>query len=51
MADKLIHIKISREVNDEISQLVKTGLYSNKNEIIREAIRNTYLKYKDEIKK
>lgn len=50
MPDKdTLHIRVSKELVDGMGHLVSRGLFSNKNEIIREAIRKTILKYKDEI--
>lgn len=46
----VLHIRISREMQTEIDRLVEEGLFSNKNEVIRGAIRCVILKYKDEIK-
>lgn len=42
-----IHVRIPKEMSKDLELLVKKGLYSNKNEIIRAAIRSTLLKYKD----
>lgn len=51
MNDKsMLHIRISQSMANEIENLTSTGLFSTKNEIIREAIRQVILKYKDEIK-
>ena len=50
MEDKeVLHIRISKELLNEIEDLVEIGLFSNKNEIIRGAIRTIILKYKDEV--
>jgi len=43
----LLHIRISKDMLKQFDSLIKKGLFSNKNEIIRESIRNTLLKYKD----
>jgi len=47
--DKLIHIRISKEMRDKLQVLIDSGLYNNQAEIIREAIRNLLLKYKEDI--
>jgi Arc/MetJ-type ribon-helix-helix transcriptional regulator len=50
MPDKeILHVRISKDMLDRADYLVEQGLYSNKNEVIREAIRNVLLKYKGEV--
>jgi Arc/MetJ-type ribon-helix-helix transcriptional regulator len=51
MPDKdILHIRISKDMADKVNYLIDKGLFSNKNEVIREAIRSIILKYKDEVK-
>lgn len=47
--NNLLHLRISKNLMKELDKLVDKGLFSNKNEVIREAIRNSLLKYKDEL--
>ena len=44
----LIHIRISKDMEGSIYRLIEKGLFANKSEVIREVIRNTLMKYKDE---
>ena len=46
----VLHIRISQDMMSRLDSLIVKGLFSNKNEIIREAIRTVVLKYKDEVK-
>ena len=46
----VLHIRISQDMMDGIDSLIAKGLFSNKNEIIRGAVRTVVLKYKDEVK-
>ena len=45
-----IHIRISQELKEQTEALVESGLFSNTNEVIRQAIRSQLLKYKHERK-
>ncbi len=46
-----LHLRLSKDLLFELEGLIDKGLFSNKNEIIREAIRTTLLKYKELEKK
>jgi len=50
MQDKdFLHVRISRDMLELVEKLVSKGLFSNKNEVIRESIRTILLKYKEEV--
>jgi Arc/MetJ-type ribon-helix-helix transcriptional regulator len=49
--DSLLHIRISKEMREKLQILIDSGLYNNQAEIIREAIRDLLLKYKEDIDK
>lgn len=49
--DKLLHIRISKKLLAKLQILIDQGLYNNQAEIVREAIRNHLLKYKEETEK
>ncbi|HLD86581.1 MAG TPA: ribbon-helix-helix domain-containing protein [Candidatus Nanoarchaeia archaeon] len=45
-----LHIRISEELKEKVEALVDSGLFSNTNEVVRQAIRGQILKYKNERK-
>ena len=47
----LIHVRVGRELKEKMKELTDKGLFSNQAEIVREGIRSTILKYRDENKK
>ena len=49
--EDIIHIRISKDMENKIEHLIEKGMFANKSEVIREVIRNTLMKYKDEIEK
>ena len=51
MDDELIHIRVSKKVKAQMHDLIEEGYFNNVAEIVREGIRNTLLKYKEELKK
>jgi len=51
MDDELLHIRISKKIKAQMQILIDEGYFNNHAEIVREGIRNTVLKYKEEIKK
>jgi len=44
----LIHIRVGREIKEEMEKLIESGLFTNQSEIAREGIRNVILKYRKE---
>ncbi|MBL7056572.1 hypothetical protein ISS07_06680 [Candidatus Woesearchaeota archaeon] len=52
MDDKdTLHIRVSQEIVNSLQNLVDKGMFSNKNEAIRESIRTILLKYKEEVER
>ena len=49
MKDLLLHIRVSKKVKEQMQVLIDTGYFNNQAEIVREGIRNTLLRYKEEI--
>ena len=50
MDDELLHIRISKKIKEQMQVLIDEGYFNNHAEIVREGIRNTVLKYKEEIR-
>jgi len=48
MTESLLHIRISKEMKNQMQSLIDKGLFSNQAEIAREGIRYILLKYKVE---
>lgn len=46
MADELIHIRVGKEIKNQMQKLIDAGLFTNQSEIAREGIRNLILKYR-----
>jgi len=44
----LIHIRVGKEIKEEMEKLIESGLFTNQSEIAREGIRNIILKYRKE---
>lgn len=51
MDDELLHIRVSKKFKEQMQLLIDEGYFNNHAEIVREGLRDTLLKYKDEIKK
>ncbi|MFC1741684.1 ribbon-helix-helix domain-containing protein [Nanoarchaeota archaeon] len=49
MDDLLLHIRVSRKLKEQIQVLIDAGYFNNQTEVVREGIRDTLLKYKDEL--
>jgi|TARA_B100001971_G_C18205368_1_gene547234 Arc/MetJ-type ribon-helix-helix transcriptional regulator len=47
----LLHIRVGKQLKQEMQKLIDSGLFSNQAEIAREGLRDLLLKYKDQIKK
>ena len=43
----LLHIRVGKEIKKEVQKLINSGLFSNQAEVVREAVRDLLLKYKD----
>ncbi|MFA6088586.1 MAG: hypothetical protein WC755_01865 [Candidatus Woesearchaeota archaeon] len=44
----LIHIRVGKEIKEEMEKLIDSGLFTNQSEIAREGIRSIILKYRKE---
>ena len=47
----LLHIRVGKQLKEEIQQLIDSGLFSNQAEVAREGIRDLLLKYRHHTKK
>jgi Arc/MetJ-type ribon-helix-helix transcriptional regulator len=43
--EDLIHIRVGKEIKQEMEKLIASGLFTNQSEIAREGIRTIILKY------
>lgn len=50
MDDELLHIRINKKLKEQMQILIDEGYFNNYTEIAREGIRNTVIKFKEEIK-
>lgn len=48
--DKLIHIRVGKQLKKQMDLLIEKGYFSNQAELAREGIRKVLLTYKDELK-
>jgi len=44
----LIHIRVGKEIKEEMEKLIDSGLFTNQSEIAREGIRSIIIKYRKE---
>ena len=49
MDDLLLHIRVSKKIKKQMQTLIDEGYFNNQAEIVREGIRGTLLRYKEEI--
>ena len=49
MDDQLLHIRVSKKLKEQMQFLIDNGYFSNQAEIVREGIRHTLLRYRDEL--
>ena len=49
--DELLHIRIGKELKNQMKELIDSGLFNNQAEIAREGIRALILKYQEVTKK
>ena len=49
MDDLLLHIRVSKKVKDQMQVLIESGYFNNQAEVVREGIRSTLLRYKEEL--
>lgn len=45
--DKLLHIRVGKELKRKIQELIDEGMFTNQTEVAREAIRDLIIKYKE----
>lgn len=46
--DELVHIRVGKELKEQMQILIDIGLFSNQAEIVREGLRGLLLKYERE---
>jgi Arc/MetJ-type ribon-helix-helix transcriptional regulator len=49
MDDLLLHIRVNKKIKEQMQVLIDAGYFNNQAEVVREGIRNTIIRYKDEI--
>jgi Arc/MetJ-type ribon-helix-helix transcriptional regulator len=49
MEDLLLHIRVSKKLKKQMQVLIDSGYFNNQAEVVREGIRYTLIKYKDEL--
>ena len=45
--DELLHIRVGRGIRNEIETLISSGFFTSQTELVREAVRDLILKYKN----
>ena len=49
MDDLLLHIRVSKKLKEQMQVLIDSGYFNNQAEVVREGIRNTMIRYKEEL--
>jgi Arc/MetJ-type ribon-helix-helix transcriptional regulator len=49
MEDLLLHIRVSKKIKEQMQILIDAGYFNNQAEVVREGIRSTLLKYREEL--
>jgi Arc/MetJ-type ribon-helix-helix transcriptional regulator len=49
MEDMLLHIRVSKKIKEQMQVLIDAGYFNNQAEVVREGIRHTIIRYKDEL--
>ena len=49
MEDLLLHIRVNKKIKDQMQVLIDAGYFNNQAEVVREGIRNTLIRYKEEL--
>jgi len=49
MEDLLLHVRVSKKLKKQMQVLIDSGYFNNQAEVVREGIRHTLIKYKDEL--
>ncbi|MFH1064421.1 MAG: hypothetical protein V1729_05045 [Candidatus Woesearchaeota archaeon] len=51
MDDLLLHIRVNKKLKKQMQVLIEEGYFNNQAEVVREGIRSTILRYKEELSK
>jgi Arc/MetJ-type ribon-helix-helix transcriptional regulator len=49
MEDLLLHIRVSKKLKEQMQVLIDSGYFNNQAEVVREGIRSTVIRYKEEL--
>jgi Arc/MetJ-type ribon-helix-helix transcriptional regulator len=49
MDDLLLHIRVSKKLKEQMQVLIDSGYFNNQAEVVREGIRSTVIRYKEEL--
>ncbi len=49
MEDMLLHIRVSKKLKEQMQVLIDAGYFNNQAEVVREGIRGTLLRYREEL--
>jgi Arc/MetJ-type ribon-helix-helix transcriptional regulator len=49
MDDLLLHIRVSKKLKEQMQVLIDNGYFNNQAEVVREGIRGTIIRYKEEL--
>lgn len=49
MDNLLLHIRVSRKVKEQMQVLIDSGYFNNQAEVVREGIRYTLLRYREDL--
>jgi Arc/MetJ-type ribon-helix-helix transcriptional regulator len=49
MDDLLLHTRVSKKLKEQMQVLIDTGYFNNQAEVVREGIRSTVIRYKEEL--
>jgi Arc/MetJ-type ribon-helix-helix transcriptional regulator len=49
MEDMLLHIRVSKKVKEQMQVLIDSGYFNNQAEVVREGIRSTLLRYREDM--
>jgi Arc/MetJ-type ribon-helix-helix transcriptional regulator len=50
MDDLLLHTRVSKKLKEQMQVLIDTGYFNNQAEVVREGIRSTVIRYKEELR-
>jgi Arc/MetJ-type ribon-helix-helix transcriptional regulator len=49
MEDLLLHIRVSKKIKEQMQVLIDAGYFNNQAEVVRDGIRGTLFRYREEI--